>query len=131
MTDPLNPTEQNSPIEPDVPANQSSLKSNGRFSLLFVGLTFIVALLLGAAIGFGFGRSQAGPSEQVVVASTPDQAVAQADDGSTPAVQDAVAAATRDTAPTPTIMDLVLSDARHVQGSADTPITMIEFSDFK
>lgn len=34
-------------------------------------------------------------------------------------------------APTPTIMDFVLSDARHFQGSNDASVTMIEFSDFK
>ncbi|MCG3210270.1 MAG: hypothetical protein FOGNACKC_03901 [Anaerolineae bacterium] len=31
----------------------------------------------------------------------------------------------------PTIMDFVLADARHFQGSAGTPITIVEFSDFK
>lgn len=34
-------------------------------------------------------------------------------------------------APTPTIMDFVLSDARHFQGRDEAPVTMIEFSDFK
>ncbi len=33
--------------------------------------------------------------------------------------------------PTPTIMDFVLSDARHIQGEASAPITVVEFSDFK
>ena len=31
----------------------------------------------------------------------------------------------------PDIMDMVLSDARHVQGDANAPVTIIEFSDFK
>ena len=33
--------------------------------------------------------------------------------------------------PTPTIMDFVLSDARHFQGSNEAPVTVVEFSDFK
>ncbi|MFQ5613643.1 MAG: hypothetical protein ACE5H9_16085 [Anaerolineae bacterium] len=33
--------------------------------------------------------------------------------------------------PTPTIMDFVLSDARHFQGSEDAPVVLVEFSDFK
>jgi hypothetical protein len=33
--------------------------------------------------------------------------------------------------PTPTIMDLVLADARHVQGAVDAPVVIVEFSDFK
>jgi protein-disulfide isomerase len=43
----------------------------------------------------------------------------------------AVAQAQPADVPTPTIMDFVLSDARHFQGQADAPITLIEFSDFK
>lgn len=31
----------------------------------------------------------------------------------------------------PTIMDLVLADARHFEGDAAAPVTLIEFSDFK
>ncbi len=32
--------------------------------------------------------------------------------------------------PTPTIMDFVMSDARHVQGDEAAPVTIVEFSDF-
>ncbi len=32
---------------------------------------------------------------------------------------------------TPTIMEFVLSDARHFQGSEGAPVTVVEFSDFK
>ena len=34
-------------------------------------------------------------------------------------------------APTPTIMDFVLSDARHFQGNPNALVTLVEFSDFK
>jgi cytoskeletal protein RodZ len=33
--------------------------------------------------------------------------------------------------PTPSIMEFLLSDARHFQGDSDAPLTLIEFSDFK
>ena len=33
--------------------------------------------------------------------------------------------------PTPSIMEFLLSDARHFQGDPDAPLTVIEFSDFK
>ena len=33
--------------------------------------------------------------------------------------------------PTPSIMEFVLADARHFQGSEDASVTLIEFSDFK
>lgn len=33
-------------------------------------------------------------------------------------------------APTPTIMDFVLTDVRHFKGSPDAPVTIVEFSDF-
>lgn len=42
----------------------------------------------------------------------------------------AAAESAADTSPTPTIMDFVLSDARHFQGSNDAPVTLVEFSDF-
>ena len=32
--------------------------------------------------------------------------------------------------PTPTIMDFVMSDARHIQGDEAAPVTIVEFSDF-
>ena len=105
-----------------------------RFNLLFMGLTFLAALFLGAAIGYGFGRSQSDPPVQVVVTATPAEAVAQAGDTPAQVTQQPAAAPAPETAdgqPTPTIMDFVLSDARHFQGSTDAPITVVEFSDFK
>jgi protein-disulfide isomerase len=32
---------------------------------------------------------------------------------------------------TPTIMEFLMENARHVDGNPDAPITIIEFSDFK
>jgi protein-disulfide isomerase len=40
-------------------------------------------------------------------------------------------AAAPDNQATPTIMEFVMSDARHVEGEADAPVTIVEFSDFK
>lgn len=134
MTHPQDSTEQFDPIELEAAADAPPPQNDGRFGPLFVGLVFVAALFLGAAIGYGFGRSQSGPPEQVVVTATPGQAVAQAGGRSAQPVQPSAAAAAPETASgeaTPTIMDFVLSDARHFQGSADAPITMVEFSDFK
>lgn len=32
---------------------------------------------------------------------------------------------------TPTIMEFVMADARHIQGDTNAPVTMVEYSDFK
>jgi hypothetical protein len=111
MTDPQDPTGQFDPIEPEATTDVPSPQNGGRFGPLFVGLTFVAALFLGAAIGYGFGRSQVGPSAQVVVTATPGEAVAQADGRSAqPAQPSAAAAAPGPTSAevTPTIMDFVL-----------------------
>lgn len=34
-------------------------------------------------------------------------------------------------APTPSMEEILLADARHIQGKAEAPVTLIEFSDFK
>jgi protein-disulfide isomerase len=128
MTNDLDPTESPTPIEEEMPGDHAIVRRNGRFSLLFVGLTFGAALFLGAAIGYRFGRSQLVEPARVVVTATPGEAVAQAGSGPTQPAQPTDSAGVQ---PTPSIMDFVLSDARHFQGSAAAPITMIEFSDFK
>ena len=80
------------------------------------------------ALGYGLGRSQSQPPDVVVVTTTPAEAVAQTSNNSTPPSEQSDSAA----GPlTPTIMDFVLSDARHFQGSAGSPVTVVEFSDFK
>lgn len=57
----------------------------------------------------------------------PDNAGESETQANAPALEDNPAPS----APTPTIMDFVLSDARHFQGSPNAPVTLIEFSDFK
>jgi protein-disulfide isomerase len=121
------------------------------------GFALVAAFALGLALGF-FGRPGliADVPVQVVVTVIPDnssKAVAQTDSspaGSTdntstshPAAPmsetgDATApepaqddAAAPDNQATPTIMEFVMSDARHVEGEADAPVTIVEFSDFK
>lgn len=39
--------------------------------------------------------------------------------------------AANDGAATPTLMEFVMADARHIQGDPNAPVTMIEYSDFK
>ncbi|MCB0191518.1 MAG: hypothetical protein KDJ65_06195 [Anaerolineae bacterium] len=129
MTNPVDSTEQLTPNESDIGANSTIIKNNVRFSLLFVGLIFVVTLFLGVAIGYAVGRSQGEQLVQVVVTATADETVTQADDGSTQPTTATVQSEAGQ--PTPTIMDFVLSDTRHFQGSAGAPITMVEFSDFK
>jgi hypothetical protein len=122
-----------SPMEPTTNQN----RSGGVSPLSFV-LGLIAALVIGAIIGYGLGLVQAGQEPAlVVVTATPNpQTAAQIVPSPTPLPQDDTAADTKaDTAdnppPTPTIMEFLLSDARHFQGSADAPVTIIEFSDFK
>lgn len=134
MSDPLDSTEHIHSTELEMGADDPATKSGGHFNLLFVGLTFLTALFLGAAIGYGFGQSQSEPPVHVVVTATPAEAVAQAGDTPAQVTEQPTAASAPESAagqPTPTIMDFVLSDARHFQGSTDAPITVVEFSDFK
>lgn len=110
----MNPSPQNTP------ASQS-----GR-NLLLLSAGLVVILAVGAALGYGISRSLNQPV-QIVVTATPapgNQAAAR------PATAPP-ATSSPGNRPTPSIMDLVLSDARHFQGNADAPVTMIEFSDFK
>ena len=121
------------------------------------GFALVAAFALGLALGF-FGRPSliADVPVQVVVTVVPDNssgAVTPADNSpaestdntstSHPAApmsetEDTTApepardgAAATDNQATPTIMEFVMSDARHVQGEADAPVTIVEFSDFK
>ena len=97
------------------------------FNLYILGFALLATLVAGVAIGLLINRPAA--DNQVVVTATPEpgsQTVAQATSSNEPSTS-----TNTGSAPTPTIMDFVLSDARHFQGSPDAPITLVEFSDFK
>jgi hypothetical protein len=111
--------------------------SSGISSLSFV-MALIAALVIGGVIGYGLGLVQQANQEPVVVVvtATPDpQAVVQVEPSSAAAQNDPSNTETEsdsnNSVPTPTIMDFLLSDARHFQGNSDAPVTIIEFSDFK
>ncbi len=116
----------------------TQVKTN-RISPLFGGLALAIVLAIGGVAGYLFSQAQALPDAavQVVVTATlnPDsQSVAQAPQSSVQTGQSSAPnppGANPNTPTTPTIMDLVLADARHFEGSSDAPVTMIEFSDFK
>ena len=119
-------------------------KSSAGISPLSFVVALIAALVIGGVIGYGVGLVRANQEPAVVVVTaTPDpqqepavvvvtatpnpQAVAQSDTSTTTEAE----SDSNNSAPTPTIMDFLLSDARHFQGNADAPVTIIEFSDFK
>lgn len=121
------------------PNNDTAKQRTTVNDAFFWGLVLAIMFLLGAAVGF-MGRPLLIQDLPVEVAVTviPDaegQSMAQANQSQnqTPAQSPAsqLEEEANASSATPTIMDLVLSDARHIQGSADAPVTMIEFSDFK
>lgn len=96
------------------------------------GAVIAVAFLLGLALGF-FGRPvviEDLPIEVVVTVVPNESEPAQADNPSATAADEVATASEAAPAAKPTIMDLVLSDARHFQGDEGAPITIVEFSDF-
>jgi protein-disulfide isomerase len=100
------------------------------YFLAGMGVT-LLAVALGAVLGYmtrpalePATAATANLSLPVVVQAPPTQ--------SSPASEPEIQAnAPVPSEPTPTIMDFVLSDARHFQGNANAPVTMVEFSDFK
>jgi protein-disulfide isomerase len=101
----------------------------------------LLAVALGAVLGYlarpalepaatGSAANLSLPAQGPVAVQAP---LAQPDNAGKPETQANAPAEgnPEPSAPTPTIMDFVLSDARHFQGNDDAPVTMVEFSDFK
>lgn len=123
---------------------------HARYLPLYMGLAFVGTLALGLIIGFltrpliipdrvevvevvptaalSTGQVTAQTDVETSPAQTTNNATSEGDASST----EAQPAANADAAPpTPTIMDFLMADARHIQGVEDAPVTIIEFSDFK
>ena len=134
-------------MAPSPPAKQASAGPNP----LTIGFALVLAFAIGLALGF-FGRPRIieDVPVQVVVTVVPDNSAQAVASNNNPGTSDnteavgenedsAAAANTGDTEapvdpnapPTPTIMDFLMSDARHIQGDEAAPVTIIEFSDFK
>ncbi|RME74905.1 MAG: hypothetical protein D6784_09020 [Chloroflexi bacterium] len=112
-------------------SNPAPHSSNGQSRLMF-GLALVIVLVIGAALGYLFSRTAAQPVQVVVTATpVPTQAAQTAEQPAAPAAETGTATGTSAPAPTPSLMDLVLSDARHFQGQDDALVTLVEFSDFK
>ncbi len=128
------------------PAAEPRAGSTQSVNPLLLGLTLAIVFLLGLGLGF-LGRPaliKDLPIEVVVtVVPNESEAVAQADaqpeasgsgnrGAASGEAQSGMSSSGDNSAanPTPTIMDFVLSDARHIQGSDAAPVTVIEFSDF-
>ena len=99
-------------------------------------LTLVITFVLGLAIGF-VGRPiviKDLPTEAAATDGTKSDRTEVAQATATPQPTTPPTEAESDTnkdSPTPTIMDFLLSDARHIQGNASAPVTIVEFSDFK
>ncbi len=92
------------------------------------GFALIIMFIVGLLTGF-LGRPLVMKTEPefiekiVVVTATPEP-------GQTAVAQNNASTEKSDN-PTPSLMDLVLSDARHFQGNDQAPVTIVEYSDFR
>lgn len=125
---------QQGPATPDRAAEPSTSQAIGP---VYFGTALAIAFAVGLFVGLTGRPLVIGDVPvQVIVTVVPEQssdAVAQAP--ATPAsqaiAQNAGEEAAGDGTATPTIMEFVMADARHVQGDPDAPVTMVEYSDFK
>lgn len=95
-------------------------------------LTLVITFVLGLAIGF-VGRPMVIkdlPTEAAATNGAKSDRTEVAQATAPPQPTEAESDTNKDS-PTPTIMDFLLSDARHIQGNASAPVTIVEFSDFK
>ncbi|MCB9078596.1 MAG: hypothetical protein H6631_13435 [Anaerolineaceae bacterium] len=113
-------------------------------SPVYFGTALAIAFAIGLFIGLT-GRPLVirDVPVQVVVTVVPNpngEAVAQAPaaaaesaggSGANQTAVDQSAQASADGTATPTLMEYVMSDARHIQGDANAPVTVVEYSDFK
>lgn len=120
--------------DPPVFEIEETPQSTTNGSAAALGLIIAAAFLLGLALGF-FGRPaliQDLPIQVVVTVVPNEPEAVQANNQMTETEQSTSSTTNQEvsTGPTPTIMDFVLSDARHFQGDNSAPVTIIEFSDF-
>jgi protein-disulfide isomerase len=140
---PLAAPDVSEPSSSTLPSDREIQISDNSAAAVSIGpvltiLGFGGMLIIGMLIGF-FGRPLLVPDQiervEVLVTAEPDAAQALAEveiESEAQSTVDESTAAAADSSPgEPTIMDLVLADARHIQGDPDAPITMVEFSDFK
>jgi len=116
--------------------------AHARLLPLYMTLAFLGTLVVGAIGGF-LARPLIIPdrTKEVEVVATSELSTGQtAVQSETAAQTDGAAGSESNSAAdspaaeaeaTPTIMDFLLADAKHIQGPADAPVTVIEFSDFK
>ena len=130
------------------PDEEKQKDSSSAGTAILFGVGLVVAFAVGLVAGFVV-RPMAikdVPVQVVVTVVPPVQEVAQAPTPTDPSAEVAPPLADEPTdetpptseptkdpnaTPTPTIMEYVLSDARHIQGREDAPVTVVEFSDFK
>lgn len=134
------------------PSPPASPKESGRgISPLLIGVALTLFFVVGLSLGFFIRPAiiDDAPVEVVVTVNAPASGGGAVAEAPTPdVVEEAEAAVNPDSSEepasetntespevaaeaTPTIMEFLMEDARHVDGNPDAPITIIEFSDFK